>query len=210
MTLDTKESALVIDVGVVTTIGEKIVDALKYTIYVFIAICLVTSMLGKVYAKRMGSDNVRAFGILFFSLYTWDFYSDIMFCVRLGDAAEWVDFAFGLLFILVCVCVCVCSSTPVLSCCLSKVPWLMNIAQLLRAQKSWTTDTSVQEGVRGWLIDWSILLMVAVTLSGNSFGAIELANSNLFGADLFSMGLNPRHLKEFQSKRFYSSVILES
>ena len=34
--------------------------------------------------------------------------------------------------------------------------------------------------------------------------------SNLFGHDLFCMGLNPRHLKEFQSKRVYSSVVLEN
>ena len=140
----------------VKTIGEKIVEALAYTIYVFIAICFVTAILGKVYAKRIGSDNVKPFGILFFSLYTWDFYSDIMFCVRLSDAEQWVLFIVGMMFIF--------------------IPWTMNLMQLFQAQKKWTTDKSVQEGVRGWLIDWSIILVVAVCVSGNSFGAIELAN----------------------------------
>ena len=140
----------------VVTIGEQIVAVLKWIIYVFIGICLVTAMAGKLYAKRIGSDNVRAFGILFFSLYTWDFYSDIMFCVRLADAAEWWLFGIGLMFIF--------------------VPWAMNVAQLFQAQNRWMTDASVQEGVQGWLIDWSIVLVVAVALSGNSFGAIELAN----------------------------------
>ena len=101
-------------------------------------------------------DTVKPFGILFFSLYTWDFYSDIMFCVRLADAAQWILFAVGMTF-----CV---------------VPWTMNLLQLFQAQKRWTVDKSVQEGVRGWLLDWSIVLVVAVCLSGNSFGAIELAN----------------------------------
>ena len=193
------------------TLGEKIVQALAYIIYVFIAICFVTAILGKMYAKKIGSDNVKPFGILFFSLYTWDFYSDIMFCVRLSDAEQWTLFIVGMLFIF--------------------IPWIMNLVQLFQAQKKWTTDKSVQEGVRGWLIDWSIILVVAVIVSGNSFGAIELANvcwffydllyikyledainiqSNLFGHDLFSMGLNPRHLKEFQAKRIYSSVVLEN
>ena len=130
--------------------------AMKWSIYLFMGICLIVSIAGKVYAKRIGSDNVNSFKILFFSIYTWDFYSDIMFCVRLGDAVEWILFILGIVFIF--------------------VPWTMNVYQLFRAQKQWTMDKSVQEGVRGWLIDWSIVLVVAVVLSGNSFGAIELAN----------------------------------
>ena len=99
-------------------------------------------------------------GLLFFSLYTWDFYSDVMFNLRLGDAGEWLLCGLALLFI--------------------ALPWTLNLAQLFRAQKQWTTGRSVQEGVRSWLIDWSIVLVIAVCVSGNSFGAIELANSNLF------------------------------
>lgn len=58
--------------------------------------------------------------------------------------------------------------------------------------------------------DWSIILIIAVAFSGSSFGAIELANSNLFGYELFCMGLSARHLKEFQGKRFFSSVLFEN
>ena len=140
----------------VKTFAEKLVEALKYIIYVFIAICLVVSILGKMYAKRIGSDNVKPFKILFFALYTWDFYSDILFSVRLSDAQLWILFIISMAFIF--------------------IPWIMNLIQLFQAQKKWTTDKSVQEGVRGWFIDWSIILVVAVCISGNSFGAIELAN----------------------------------
>ena len=52
----------------------------------------------------------------------------------------------------------------------------MNLLQLFQAQKKWTTDKSVQQGVFAWFVDWSIVLVVAVCISGNSFGAIELAN----------------------------------
>ena len=140
----------------VQSFSEKLVEVLKYIIYVFIGLCFVTSVLGKVYAKRIGSDNVNSFKILFFALYTWDFYSDIMFCVRLVDGSEWALFALSMLFIF--------------------LPWTMNLWQLNKAQRRWTTDKSVQEGVRGWLIDWSLILVIAVAVSGNSFGAIELAN----------------------------------
>ena len=188
--MDAKYETTVVTPPREVTLAEKIVRALKWIIYIFIGLCLITAIAGKAYAKKIGSDNVKPFGILFFSLYTWDFYSDIMFCARLGDAEQWTLFIVSCLFIF--------------------IPWIMNMIQLFRAQKKWTQDKSVQEGVRGWLIDWSIILVVAVCVSGNSFGAIELANSNLFGMDLFSMGLNPRHLKQFQGKRIYSSVILEN
>lgn len=175
---------------IVVTLGEQIVVVLKYTIYIFIGLCLLLSIGGKVYAKSIGSDNVKAFGILFFSLYAWDFYSDIMFCVRLVDAKQWMLFVVGMLFIF--------------------VPWTMNLLQLFREQKKWTEDPLTKEKVSGWLVDWSIVLIVAVVISGNSFGAVELANSNLFAMDLFSMGLNPRNLKEFQAQRLFSSVMLEN
>ena len=140
----------------VKTYAEKVVEALKYIIYVFIGLCFITSILGKMYAKSIGSDNVNSFKILFFALYTWDFYSDIMFCVRLADGSEWLLFALSMVFIF--------------------LPWTMNLVQLNKAQTQWTNDQSVQQGVRGWLIDWRLILVIAVAISGNSFGAIELAN----------------------------------
>ena len=79
-----------------------------------------------------------------------------MFCVRLGDAKQWILFVIGMIFIF--------------------VPWSMNLWQLFQAQKKWWSDKTVQEGVRGWFIDWSVVLVIAVVISGNSFGAIELAN----------------------------------
>ena len=65
-----------------------------------------------------------------------------MFCVRLSDAEQRTLFIVGMLFIF--------------------IPWMMNLFQLFQAQKKWDTGRSVQEGVRGWLIDWSIILIVAV------------------------------------------------
>jgi hypothetical protein len=86
----------------------------------------------------------------------------------------------------------------------------LNLLQLLRAQKQWMAATDISAGVQGWFIDWSIGLVIAVVLSGSSIDAIELANSNLFQHDLFSMGLSTRHLKALQDKRCFSSVIFEN
>eukprot|EP01083_Nonionella_stella_P113264 333815_1 len=113
-----------------------------------------------------------------------------MFCLRLMDATQWLLFTISIIFIF--------------------LPWIMNLVQLFEAQKKWVTDSSIQEGVRGWFMNWNLVLILACAISGNSFGSIELANSNLFGIELFSMGLPSHALKEFQSKRFYSSVLLEN
>ena len=62
-----------------------------------------------------------------------------LFMIRLGDAKQWVLFAFSMIFIF--------------------VPWIMNLIQLFQAQKKWTTDKSVQEGVRGWFIGMSYIIV---------------------------------------------------
>eukprot|EP00485_Elphidium_margaritaceum_P016189 CAMPEP_0202732606 /NCGR_PEP_ID=MMETSP1385-20130828/187748_1 /ASSEMBLY_ACC=CAM_ASM_000861 /TAXON_ID=933848 /ORGANISM="Elphidium margaritaceum" /LENGTH=929 /DNA_ID=CAMNT_0049398929 /DNA_START=243 /DNA_END=3032 /DNA_ORIENTATION=+ len=180
-------------------IARIIVDILRYAIYVFIACCLLTAIIGKWHAKSIQADNVKPWSIFWFALYTWDFYSDLLFSVRLLEYCinkerqyhvVWWIFAASSLFVV--------------------IPWVLNLRQLIKAQKKWTTDSTIQEGVRGWFIDWSIVLVVAVALTGSSFGAIELANSNLFGHELFCMGLAKKHLKAFQGKRFYSSVLFEN
>ena len=132
ITLDAESSITIRPIIREKTIGERVVEVLKYTIYIFIGICFLVSILGKTYAKKMGSDNVKAFSLLFFALYTWDFYSDIMFCVRLVDAQQLILYIPSILFIF--------------------IPWIMNLIQLFQAQKKWTTDKTVQEGVRGWFI----------------------------------------------------------
>ena len=147
----------------VETVGDIIVKWLKYWIYVVIGVCLVMSLIGKAFAKSVGSDNVRPFGILFFSLYAWDFYSDIMFAVRLWDAAE------SMLFAVAASSIC--------------IPWSMNLVLVFKSVQKWETDKSLREGVRGWLISWSCFLYSAVVLSGNGFGAVEIANVCIQSAD---------------------------
>ena len=104
-------------------------------------LCLTAAILGKWHAKKMKADNVKPWGIFWFSLYTWDFYSDILFVVRLAEYSVnkeehanivWYLFGASAAFII--------------------VPWSLNLLQLFRAQKKWTTDKTVQEGVRGWFV----------------------------------------------------------
>ena len=122
-------------------VAKYIVLALRWTIYVFMMLCLIAAILGRMHAKKMKADNVKPCGIFWFSLYTWDFYSDILFVVRLAEYSVnkeehadivWYLFAASAVFIV--------------------VPWLLNLLQLFRAQKKWTTDSAVQEGVRGWFV----------------------------------------------------------
>ena len=122
-------------------VAAVIVDILRWAIYVFIGLCLSAAVLGKLHAKKIKADNVKPWSILWFALYTWDFYSDILFVVRLAEYSinkeehadtVWWLFGAAALFVL--------------------VPWILNLIQLFTAQKKWTTDSTVQEGVRGWFV----------------------------------------------------------
>ena len=57
VSLEASKSLKIVAVVDVITLGEQIVSTLKYIIYVFVAICFAVSILGKLSAKRIGSDN---------------------------------------------------------------------------------------------------------------------------------------------------------
>ena len=94
---------------------------------------------------KVKADNVKPWAILWFALYTWDFYSDILFVVRLAEYSVnkeehaeivWWLFAASTLFIV--------------------IPWTLNLIQLFRAQKKWTTDSTA--GRCSWLVCWYVYI----------------------------------------------------
>merc|ERR1712228_170855 len=56
----------------------------------------------------------------------------------------------------------------------------------------------------------SKLLYFTSVATGSSFTAIEIFNSNLFGLDIFYMGLSRKHWLSFSAKRVYSIIAFEN
>ncbi len=115
---------------------------------------------GPSYGKVMGSDNVRVMGMVYYGLYTWDFFADVFFSVRLWEQWIWHLAAPCTLFVI--------------------VPYVMNMVQLHQNQKKWMNDLRIAERIRGWLIDWNFVLSILAATSGSAYAAIEIANRCVF------------------------------
>jgi len=165
---------------------------ITWAIFGFIGFCTLFSIVASIHGFVIwNADCIRMSGIVYFALYTWDFYSDIVFDLELLNY-EGTRVMFG-----------VCTAFII-------IPWIANIASLSRYQQLWCKDDAIRERVYSWFVSWQRLIYVLAALSGSAYGTIELANSYFFGLDFFSMGLNERHLKRFNNNRLWSGILAEN
>eukprot|EP01084_Bolivina_argentea_P251841 422543_1 len=75
------------------------------------------------------------------------------------------------------------------------VPWVMNLVLLYK----WGMDESIKR--------MGCLLPLLVGFTGDSFTAVNLVNSHLFGARWFRMGLTADQITAIHIKRLYSTVL---
>ncbi len=62
---------------------EETAVQMSYVMYGFMGLCAILGILGELQARKAGADNVRVMGIVYFGIYTWDFFSDVIFNARL-------------------------------------------------------------------------------------------------------------------------------
>lgn len=195
----------------------QVIFVLNNMIYGFVIFCIIAAIIGATHGiLYWKADCVRVSGIICFGLYTWDFYSDIVFSLTLYDCPDCPKLLFqaSLAFVV--------------------LPWVANMFALSRYQNKWCKDASVRERVYNWFVKWQRLTYALAAISGSAFGTVELANvcvlrlifqlihfkllvsfcffcfqSYIFGWDFFCMGLHERHLKKFNNGRLYYSILVE-
>ena len=95
----------------------------------------------------------------------------------------------------------------VLACCFLIVPILLSVFQLWhQMHKHWLK----KDKLRVWLGEHTTVLFATSIITGSSFSAIDLFNSNLFSLEIFDMGLNKQDYHSFRYKRVYSLTLLEN
>ena len=91
------------------------------------------------------------------------------------------------------------------------IPLIANLYQLHKELSKWLIDSIlVNTDVPLWILTYSRFLYFTSVISGSSFSAVTLFNSNLFQWRIFGMGLSRYHRKKFRNKRFFSVVLLEN
>ena len=86
------------------------------------------------------------------------------------------------------------------------VPATITLAQLHKAIKKWKR---VSDDLNVWISENVTILYMMSMISGSSFSAVGLCNSNLFNLEKFDMGLSRTQIMSFGAKRIYSTVLME-
>ena len=87
------------------------------------------------------------------------------------------------------------------------IPSLLSLIQLNYATKKHFMQ---DDKIRAWLNDYCKTLYFVAIITGSSFTAIKIFNSNLLNLSIFDMGLSKQYSNSFHSKRIYSTILLEN
>ena len=155
-------------------------------------------------AKKLRKNELFEWNaILSFGFYSIDFFSDLFFSMKLYlfmiDDSHNID-EYQLIYTLL-----FCFSIAFIF-----IPLLLNLFQLHNELSKWLIDPILSRTEAPvWILSFMRLLYLVSIISGSSFSAIALFNSNLFQLRVFGMGLSRYHQKMFAHKRFFSVVLLE-
>eukprot|EP01084_Bolivina_argentea_P209705 357148_1 len=145
------------------------------------------------------NDHLVITAILSSLFQTLDMVSDIFFCIEVWHTynAHSKGTSKRTQFLIICI----------LSVIFIIIPILISLYQLYRASaKEWLADNRIRE----WLKTYTPLLYFSSIITGSSFNAIQIFNSNLYGLDIFYMGLHRKHIMSFSTKKLHSIIVFEN
>eukprot|EP01083_Nonionella_stella_P185829 678739_1 len=132
------------------------------------------------------SQSAKYVAALIFGLQLWDFLSDVSFAYNLPNKSSSSIFYLSVLFII--------------------VPWTINIVFLLLFRYRWANNREVAS----WLREHTVKLVGMTMVCGGAQPSIELANSRIFGLEVFSMGLSRYQLIQSSKFKVLLTTMLEN
>ena len=79
---------------------------------------------------------------------------------------------------------------------------LVSIVQFILAKKQWLKNEEIKEIFGSWMEENTNAFYLITLLTGGTFASVELCNSNIFGLDIFDMGLTYTQVAMFRNKRY--------
>ena len=176
----------------------------NFVLWSVLGVIVFVVILGCIDARKFRINELFVWNsILSFGFYSIDFFSDLFFSMKLylfmiddsHDINEYqmiytILFSFSIAFIF--------------------IPLIFNLFQLHQELSKWLNDPILSRTEAPvWILSFMRMLYFVSIISGSSFSAVALLNSNLFQLRIFGMGLSRYHQKMFANKRFSSVVLLE-
>lgn len=160
-----------------------------------VGLVMFVLVIGIIIVKYKRNNVFKWVNIAFFVFYTFDFISHCFFTIQLVLLTPSL-FALKFCFLIISIIFIV-------------VPVAVNCYTLHIHRKLWLENQRINETVGQWLRDYKKWLYLITVLSGSSFNAVKLCNSNLFQFDLFNMNLSKRDQQIFNNERLFVVVLLQ-
>ena len=158
---------------------------------ILIGSMLIVIIISYIYSSYCKINDYYRVGALFTAAaYIIDTFSDVLFAVNISHGNEYGQILFVLF---------------VLSIVFIVVPVILSVYQLYKAINEWQRIDILKE----WISDNVTILYFLSILTVGSFGAIELCTSNLFNLSQFDMPLSKHQLRQYKTRRLYSTILLE-
>ena len=106
-------------------------------------------------------DYIPELRIVLFGIWTWDFISDLFFCARMYEQKYYFQFIPCLIFVV--------------------FPWILNMIQLIRAEREWTRDGEIKHTIHRWLMKNNKKVIMLTGMCGSAYASVEMCNSRVFG-----------------------------
>ena len=140
----------------------------------------------------------KPIALFYVALEMLDMFGDIAFTIEVNAnyKTEIDDFVRAQLLIIL-----------IISCISIIVPIAVSVVQVyIAANTLWLKDDTI----RDWFTKFDKLLYISSFITGSSFAAVELFNSNILALYVFDMGLYKKHSLQFNNSKIYSIVLLEN
>ena len=169
-------------------------DQFETALIALLIVFSISLILGYLHSRYVSINHFFGLGSLIsVVLNIMDMISDLFFTVQAEILRDFNEPSTEIIF--------------VLSCCFLVIPVILSVIQLWhQMHKHWLKN----DKLRHWLSEYNKYLFAASIVSGSSFSAIDLFNSNLLSLEVFDMGLSKQDYLSFRYKRVYSLTLLEN
>ena len=148
---------------------------------------IIASYIDAYYIGGRRNDFYRSNALISAVFQILDLVSDVFFCLKLLSYEPKYLFIAAAAFIV--------------------LPITLSIGQLYVAVQQWRSLG--KDTVTTWLLNYSYWLYALSLLTGSAFSGTQICRSDMFGLPQFGLPLNDHQIIGFQSKKLWSTVMLE-
>ena len=160
-------------------------NSYQFIVIGFCGLSFIIIFISCIHGRR--NDFYSATALISAAFQILDLISDLFFCLKMLSTSLFHLF--------------IASVTSIV------LPSALSLVQLFFAVKKWKSIGD--DMLTAWLFHRSFGLYALSMVTGSAFNGVQICRSDMFGIPQFAMPLNEKQIVEFQSKKLWTTVMLE-